>query len=340
MLVSVIMPVYNSEKYIRKAVESIQHQSEKNIQIILIDDGSTDHSGDICDQMAREDPRVLVVHQKNAGICAARNTGLKVAQGEYITFCDNDDEFLEGFIKENYVLAKEYDADVVRFCRRRVVTKEGKIVRDSVMNRFPFLVIEKKELPKYMNEITNTGNGVWTALYRREFLEENSITFDEFIKYGHEDTMFNIKVYQKFHRMVLNPKVYYIWKNRMEHSTTGKFNMNYIESMQKCMDEEIKLMRQYGKSLIQSGKYHARLAKVYVYPLYDNLNLAKDLLSITEKRRIIQKFRKHRAFSIRNNYKSIRHEGLFFIVLWTLFYYRFYLVPHFAIHIKQKLMNN
>lgn len=340
MLVSVIMPVYNSEKYVRKAIESILHQSETDIQVVLVDDGSTDRSGQICDQIACEDARVKVIHQKNAGICAARNAGLREAKGEYITFCDNDDEFLEGFIKDNYTLAKQYNADIVRFCRRRVVTKDGKIVRDSVMNRFPFAVIEKKDFPQFIDEITNTGNGVWNALYRRSFLEDNRIIFDESIRYGHEDTMFNIKAYQSFHRMVLNPKVYYIWKNRMEHSTTGKFNMNYIESMQKCMDEEIVLCRQYGESLLQSGKYHLRLAKAYIYPLYDYLNLAKDKLKIIEKRNVMQEFRKHKAFAVKNNYTAIKQEGLFFVALWTLFYYKLYLLPYCAIHVKQKLMNS
>ena len=340
MIVSVIMPVYNSEKYVRAAVESILRQSEKNIEVILVDDGSSDSSGIICDDIAKKDQRVVVIHQKNGGICAARNVALNVAKGEYIAFCDNDDEYLEGLIKDNYALAKKFNADIVRFCRRRVVTKNKKIIRNSVMDNFPFLVLERKDFALYENEITNTGNGVWNALYRRRFIEQNYIRFDETMHFGFEDAMFNIKTYQTFEKMVLNPRVYYVWKNRMEHSTTGKFNMNYIKSLEKGLDEEVILARQFENQTIENGKYHTRLVKNYVYLLYDYLNLAKNKLSIKEKRNILKCFRNHEAFAVKNNYKSIKNQGLFFIVLWTLFYHKCYLIPYCAIHMKQKIFNN
>lgn len=339
-LVSVIVPVYNSEKYVEQAVGTILNQSEKDIQVILVNDGSTDTSGRVCEKIAEEDDRVVVIHQKNMGISAARNTGLKLATGEYVTFCDNDDEYLDRLIEDNYVLAKRYDADIVRFCRRRIVTKDGRIIRDSIMNQFSFRVIEKKDFPKYESEITNTGNGIWTGLYKRSFIEKNHIRFDESIRCGHEDTMFNLKSYQTFEKMVLNPKVYYVWKNRMEHSTTGKFNMNYIESMKKCMVEEIKLARVFDMESCKNGEYHSRLAKTYVYSIYDYLNLAKDKLNWKEKRIVLREFRKHRAFKVRNNYQRLKKESLFFIVLWTMFYYRLYMIPYIAIHLKQKFVNN
>lgn len=340
MRVSVIMPVYNSEKYVRTAVDSILRQSEKDIQVILVDDGSQDQSGVICDEIAREDKRVLVIHKKNGGICAARNAALDVAEGEYIAFCDNDDEFLDGLIADNYALAKKHDADIVRFCRRRIMTREGRIIRDSVMSDFPFLIIERKNYPLYEDQITNTGNGVWTGLYRRSFIEQNHIRFDESMHFGCEDLMFNIKAYQAFEKMVLNPKVYYVWKNRMEHSTTGKYNINFIESLEKAMNEEINLAKKYGNRTISTGSYHTKLVKNYVYWLYNYLNLAKDMLNISEKRRIIKQFRTHQAFDVKNNYKSIRQQGVFYVVLWTMFYYKWYLSPYCAIHLKQKIFNS
>lgn len=339
-LVSIIVPVYNSEKYVERAVSSILNQSEKDIQVILVNDGSEDASCKVCDKIASMDNRVMVIHQENRGISAARNTGLKFAVGEYIGFCDNDDEYLENLVEDNYALAKKYDADIVRYCRRRIVTKDGRIIRDSVMDEFPFLVIEKSQFPEYESEITNTGNGIWTGLYKRSFIQAYQIQFDEFIRYGHEDTMFNLKAYQSFHTMVLNPKVYYVWKNRMEHSTTGKFNMNYIESMKKCLNEEIKLAKIYGLISCQNGKYHSRLAKTYIYSIYDYLILAKDKLKWREKRAVLKRFRQHNAFKLRNNYQSIKKEGLFFIVLWTMFYYKLYMVPYAAIKLKQKIINN
>ena len=88
--ISIIMPVYNSEKYIEKTINSILSQSYSNFELLLIDDGSKDESGMICDKYAAKDERVRVVHKKNEGICATRNVGLSMARGEYIAFCDND----------------------------------------------------------------------------------------------------------------------------------------------------------------------------------------------------------------------------------------------------------
>lgn len=109
------MPVYNSEKYISKTIDSILSQSYTEFELLLIDDGSQDMSGKICDEYARKDARVKVVHKKNEGICATRNRGLKIATGKYIAFCDNDDIYMDNLLKDNLELALKYDADVVLF---------------------------------------------------------------------------------------------------------------------------------------------------------------------------------------------------------------------------------
>ena len=111
-LFSVIVPVYNTEKYIRRCVASLCSQSYHNLEIILIDDGSKDLSGSICDQLHHEDSRIQVIHQSNAGVSAARNTGLNSAQGEFITFADSDDYLHPQMIERLYQLAKAYEADV------------------------------------------------------------------------------------------------------------------------------------------------------------------------------------------------------------------------------------
>lgn len=98
-LVSVIVPVYNVEKYLEKCVDSLIHQTYQNLEIILVDDGSTDSSGEKCDNFAKSDNRVHVIHQKNGGSSSARNTGLEICNGEYISFLDSDDYFSECFIE-------------------------------------------------------------------------------------------------------------------------------------------------------------------------------------------------------------------------------------------------
>ena len=98
-LISVIVPVYNVEKYLRTCVDSILVQSYSALEVILIDDGSTDGSPQICDQYAQQDPRIQVIHQKNAGLSAARNAGIDICRGEYLTFIDSDDFIHERFVE-------------------------------------------------------------------------------------------------------------------------------------------------------------------------------------------------------------------------------------------------
>ena len=94
--ISVIVPVYNSEEYLPDTAASILNQSFEEFELILVDDGSKDRSGKICDELAQKDKRVKVIHKQNGGICSARNCALKLAKGEYIAFCDNDDMYLPG----------------------------------------------------------------------------------------------------------------------------------------------------------------------------------------------------------------------------------------------------
>ena len=123
--ISIIVPVYNSEKYLPETAQSILKQSFSDFELILVDDGSKDGSGKICDQLAAKDTRIKVIHKTNGGICSARNAGLKEAAGEYIAFCDNDDIYLPGLLEDNYALAKKYDADVVRYSRSYRTVKDS-----------------------------------------------------------------------------------------------------------------------------------------------------------------------------------------------------------------------
>ncbi len=127
-MVSVIVPIYNSEKYLRRCLDSIVNQSYKNIEIILIDDGSTDKSGNICDEYAEKDKRIKVVHQKNRGASVARNVGIGNAKGKWITFVDSDDYITADSISYLLNLAKEYNAKmaVATYC---VIGPNGKVVK-------------------------------------------------------------------------------------------------------------------------------------------------------------------------------------------------------------------
>ena len=111
-LVSVIVPIYKVEKYLGKCVDSIINQTYKNLEIILVDDGSPDNSGKICDEYAKKDNRIKVIHKENGGLSSARNAGLDVATGEFIAFVDSDDRIHLDFVEKLYRAIKEENADI------------------------------------------------------------------------------------------------------------------------------------------------------------------------------------------------------------------------------------
>lgn len=224
--ISVIMPVYNSKKYLKSAIESVLRQTFTDFELILIDDGSTDGSQDICDNYADLDKRVIVFHKKNGGICSARNKGLKSAKGKYLAFIDNDDEYLPELLMDNYIKAEKYKADVVRFGRiHKIVNDKGKIIIEN-NNKIVNDVYIGNEIDCNYSFILNYGGaGVWTGLYNLNFLKMHSIIFDENIKCGYEDHSFNINVYCFARTIVLNMKNYYVWWQRTIHSTSCKFDV-------------------------------------------------------------------------------------------------------------------
>lgn len=226
--ISVIMPVYNSEQFLRMAVDSVLNQTFEDFELILVDDGSKDQSGAICDEYAQKDARVKVIHQENGGICAARNTGMKAAEGEYLAFIDNDDEYLPNLLEDNYALAKEYNADVVKYGSitravfadgtekdiNRCVDKLEFISQESLKNYF---------IPLKRNLVLNV---IWNGLYRTDIIKKNNIQFNPYFKTGCDDQIFNIDVYDKITSMVVTPKNYHIWYCRDVHSTSRKFQEN------------------------------------------------------------------------------------------------------------------
>lgn len=227
--ISIIMPVYNSEQYLSKAIESILLQSFGNFELILVNDGSSDNSGDICDQFASKDKRVIVIHQQNSGISSARNTGLEVACGEYIAFADNDDEFDVKLLEDNIKLAREYDADIVKFGVSYYTISErekNKVeIRDVDFNTLTQEEIKNSYL--YLKD-NNLLVYVWDSLFKKILIDQNKVRFNVDLKFGGEDIYFNLSLLQQINNLVINPKEYYTHYKRYSHSTAVLFNSNKL----------------------------------------------------------------------------------------------------------------
>ncbi|MDN0066645.1 glycosyltransferase family 2 protein [Bacteroides gallinaceum] len=222
--VSVIMPVYNSGEYLKTAVDSILNQSLKEIELILVDDGSTDGSSERCDEYAQQDNRVVVIHQKNGGICNARNAALKITRGEYIGFSDHDDEFaLEAFEKA-YSFATKNNLDMVKFGHKAIKT-DGKAILKIWSFEYEEKIYEAKESLKHYLEMLYCGQMecVWDSLYRKEFLDRYDLRLNPDFTAGEEDVDFNGRVLGNSPKIGIMPEVFYYHYIRVGFSTSTKF---------------------------------------------------------------------------------------------------------------------
>ena len=188
-LVSIIIPVFKVEQYLDRCIESIINQTYKNLEIILVDDGSPDNCGEICDEWEKKDKRIKVVHKENGGISSARNAGLYIAKGEFICFVDSDD-----FIELNYVeklveKQKETNADLV-YCRFFKTNEKGE-KKPVIEEGLKELVENKKIENYYFGGKFLVGGYVWRCLYSFNIIKE--IVFDVKAKYC-EDLLFNTEI--------------------------------------------------------------------------------------------------------------------------------------------------
>ena len=165
--ISVIVPIYNTEKYLARCIESILCQTYTNLEIILVDDGSTDKSGDICDFYARKDNRVKVVHKENGGAAAARNFALNMVTGQYIGFVDSDDTVEKDFFELLYDLICQYDADISMVAYREIEMGE-KIAK---LKDKSLIVMNQKQAVKELLFDRKIQNYVWNKLYKRKIFE-------------------------------------------------------------------------------------------------------------------------------------------------------------------------
>lgn len=214
--ISVIVPVYNVERYLTECIESILNQTYRNLEVILIDDGSTDQSGKICDNYAEQDSRVKVIHQKNGGAANAKNAGLKTATGKYLAFVDGDDYLELDALFYMVNLLEKRMADVVQACFR-------KIYRDKQSNACDAEQIREFYAVDYLKRYTTdwTCGLLWDKLYRRKLYD--NIFFEE----GHriDDEFFTYQGIMRAQKVIKCPKVVYNYRQR-------KSSVMYTESSQ------------------------------------------------------------------------------------------------------------
>lgn len=183
-LVSVVVAAYNVERYIEKCIKSLIGQTYQNLEILLIDDGSTDRSGKICDQYAKIDSRIRVIHKENGGLSDVRNIGLLQAAGTYLMYVDGDDFVSENFVGAAVSCAEKHRADVVIFDFEEIEEDTGR--RDRWSMKIPRdTVINVKQMPKVLTVTPSS----WNKLYRLDFFRNTGLTYP--LKRNYEDLTMN-----------------------------------------------------------------------------------------------------------------------------------------------------
>lgn len=233
ILISVIIPVYNVEKYLRRCVDSVLGQTYHNMEIILIDDGSTDCSGKICDQYLKEDERIAVYHKKNEGLGLSRNFGIRHSHGAYLMFVDSDDYIESHMVKDllKTCLKNQADLCIAGFCR---VSDDGRVLareryKDEI---FEGAQIKSELLPRMICELPWKKDGiytmVWGKLYSADSIKNNSVLFQSERKVQAEDLAFYLEYLPYVRRAAVIGGCYYYYRKNSS-SLTLKYKKNRFQ---------------------------------------------------------------------------------------------------------------
>lgn len=225
-LVSIIVPVYQVKEYIGECVESLLAQTYTNLEILLVDDGSTDGSGTMCDGYAAKDSRVRVIHQENQGLSAARNAGLDRATGEYVAFVDSDDVVMSDYIETLYKLLIKYQASIAACAYVRCKPGEWERSKSESINGVSvrnLCISSNQLLRQWHGKYKKWETVAWNKLYCRSVFEENDkkdrIRFPEGRR--HEDVLTSHLIVDNAKRIAFTTKVLYLYRVRAGSIVTG-----------------------------------------------------------------------------------------------------------------------
>lgn len=288
-VVSIIVPCYKVERYLDRCMLSLLHQTLQDIEIILVDDGSPDRCPQMCDEYARQDLRIKVVHKENGGLGYARNSGLEVATGAYVAFVDSDDFVETNMYEVLYEEAIQSDADVVfsnfyterkkgYWHENREVNERkewiGKGVEEFMLDMIASAPYEKTERKYQMS--------VWHSIYRRSIIENNHIRFYSEREVLSEDFPFQMEFFKHCLKIVFLPHVFYHYcrnENSLTHSfTPNKFSR--IKILYDIMTEQLKDVDSSQERLdrFYIGYMRARTIELIESELPDKRKVLSDML--------------------------------------------------------------
>lgn len=319
-LISVIIPIYKVEKYLNKCVDSVLAQNFKDLEIILVDDGSPDRCPQICDEYAEKDSRIKVIHKENGGLSDARNVGIQIATGEYLMFLDSDDYWEGEDVLKNIVeKINKDDFDVlIHGCKDySCVTGDMNISRtgynhDLISNE------SKDEVLRYLFTSGLFPGSAWITVTRRKFILENSMFFITGIKA--EDIDWLLNVFLNANSYASTDDTFYIYLKYRNDSITGTADIKSIEDVLYTLEK--------WENILQSKQYSNARTYVYSYLSYHYFTtfLAYNSLPKDKKKDAAKLIKKYRYVLNYSNSVKIRSAG--------------YLYDIFGLSIMSKLFSN
>lgn len=264
---SIVMPVYGVEEYLEKAVYSVLEQSFQDFEIILVDDKSPDNAGKICDEFARKNDKVLVIHHdKNRGLSAARNTGTKKACGKYIWFMDSDDYVESTLLEKVYESLMKNKAQVVVFgVEEEYFDEKGEKKKSKQISLETKYLESKEEVQKSiikLEESTLYGYA-WNKIYDLEYLKQCNIKFEKITLI--EDIMFNVQYFEEIERLNILSDVLYYYEKRMGNSLTAKYVNEYFELHRQRVELVYEQQKRWNRD---TKEVRSILGKIYCRYIY------------------------------------------------------------------------
>jgi glycosyltransferase involved in cell wall biosynthesis len=333
-IISIIVPIYNTEAYLRKCLDSLVEQTVKEIEIILVNDGSTDNSGKICDEYAKKDRRIKVIYHENKGVAEARNSGMYLVEGKFLTFVDSDDYVSKEYIERMLEYFKKYpEADIVIFGQARIVGKRTTIYlpeKEALMNRSEF---SKKFFDLRKSNLLDVTTN---KLYRTSLAK--TLKFIPDIQPG-EDSLFNFQYYTLCQKIVLS-KEYGYFAVRRNSSIMGQLYSRYYPSFE--LEKSLEMRKSFKKAFAEIGILPTIIEERYInsyarwfYSVLSNVIKKETPYTTIEQ---IKKIRKimdyHKKEGIKKeNFKKgslsrllqlcylLKHPLLIWIFLKTFFFY-------------------
>lgn len=275
--ISVIVPVYNVEKYLDKCITSIIEQTFTDFELILINDGSKDHSGSICDTYKEKDSRIKVIHQVNAGLSAARNVGIELSKGKYITFVDSDDFIHYKMLEVLYKNIQEYQADVSLCEHQLVYEDQGENKLNIAVNNNITLYTNIESIKEILVKGQKSIIVSWSKLYKRSLF--SGIRFPE--GKFHEDEFVTYKLLYKSSCIIATGAKLYYYLQRSNSITGSTFNLKRLDRLEALEETVLFFLEENNKELAYLAEfrylYHIQIAYYRVKYEMNNMDVMNKL---------------------------------------------------------------